>query len=444
MITKEKFKKVFCLALLSIMLLNMGSICAVEFNPGEAGKDDEQYKEYTATLVDLQINSVMALNLDELSNVNNDDLSLVGSVKINKKIDDKNIEYLNELPQVSLIDEENNIISIAEVIPESEYTMTQSDLYYINLYNLKVQEGKTYRLVAKITDNDNNEITKDVTYSDSLIFSQGTSYNMSYESVNNILNISFSKVNLPTETQEEGETLRLLISLALNETYNLLNENGEIVETFYTYPDELITFYNLPIGEYFIQQKSNPELTYSLFNVTKDNTNVIIINRLIYFPDNFYININVKDENNNPVPNALVGIYDQNNSLIYEGKTDSNGFMQYTFEVENKLNVRLDWHAQIVNVEDGIVNSSPQYFHVFPDISTVDVELINYSEDYEFLKGDLDKNGAVNANDAAVALDLYKYGNVTEKDIEIGDMNEDGVINANDAALILDIYKYGY
>ena len=118
--------------------------------------------------------------------------------------------------------------------------------------------------------------------------------------------------------------------------------------------------------------------------------------------------------------------------------------MQYTFEVENKLNVRLDWHAQIVNVEDGIVNSSPQYFHVFPDISTVDVELINYSEDYEFLKGDLDKNGAVNANDAAVALDLYKYGNVTEKDIEIGDMNEDGVINANDAALILDIYKYGY
>ena len=142
--TKEKFKKVFCLALLSIMLLNIGSICAVEFNPGEAGKDDEKYKEYTATLVDLQINSVMALNLDELSNVNNDDLSLVGSVKINKKIDDKNIEYLNELPQVSLVDEENNIISIAEVIPESEYTMTQSDLYYINLYNLKVQEGKTY------------------------------------------------------------------------------------------------------------------------------------------------------------------------------------------------------------------------------------------------------------------------------------------------------------
>ncbi len=61
----------------------------------------------------------------------------------------------------------------------------------------------------------------------------------------------------------------------------------------------------------------------------------------------------------------------------------------------------------------------------------------------DFKKGDLDRNGAVNANDAAKALDLYKYGNVSESDMKIGDMNEDGVINANDAALILDVYKYG-
>ena len=61
----------------------------------------------------------------------------------------------------------------------------------------------------------------------------------------------------------------------------------------------------------------------------------------------------------------------------------------------------------------------------------------------EYLKGDLDRNGAVNANDAAVALDLYKYGNATDEDMKIGDINEDGVINANDAALILDVYKYG-
>ena len=72
--------------------------------------------------------------------------------------------------------------------------------------------------------------------------------------------------------------------------------------------------------------------------------------------------------------------------------------------------------------------------------TTVTVKSIN---DPQYLKGDLDRNGAVNANDAAKALDLYKYGNATDEDMQIGDMNEDGTINANDAALILDVYKYG-
>ena len=62
---------------------------------------------------------------------------------------------------------------------------------------------------------------------------------------------------------------------------------------------------------------------------------------------------------------------------------------------------------------------------------------------YDFLKGDLDKNGIVDANDAAVALDLYKYNNATEEDLKIGDMDENGLIDANDASLILDVYKYG-
>ncbi len=61
----------------------------------------------------------------------------------------------------------------------------------------------------------------------------------------------------------------------------------------------------------------------------------------------------------------------------------------------------------------------------------------------DFIKGDLDDNGIVNANDAAIALDLYKYGNVSKEELKIGDMDNNGIINANDAALILDIYKYG-
>ena len=57
--------------------------------------------------------------------------------------------------------------------------------------------------------------------------------------------------------------------------------------------------------------------------------------------------------------------------------------------------------------------------------------------------GDLDGNGTVNANDAALVLDLYKYSNITEDDLKVADIYQNGLINANDAALILDMYKYG-
>lgn len=59
------------------------------------------------------------------------------------------------------------------------------------------------------------------------------------------------------------------------------------------------------------------------------------------------------------------------------------------------------------------------------------------------LMGDVNNDGKVNANDAAVVLDLYKNGNATEENMKVIDINRDGKINANDAALVLDIYKYG-
>ena len=57
------------------------------------------------------------------------------------------------------------------------------------------------------------------------------------------------------------------------------------------------------------------------------------------------------------------------------------------------------------------------------------------------LKGDLDKNGVVDANDASVALELYKAQSTTAEDILIGDMDDNNLIDANDASLILEVYK---
>lgn len=57
------------------------------------------------------------------------------------------------------------------------------------------------------------------------------------------------------------------------------------------------------------------------------------------------------------------------------------------------------------------------------------------------IKGDVSKDGFVNAIDAALVLDLYKNGGVTSEDIELADLNLDNVLNSIDAAMILDIYK---
>ena len=59
----------------------------------------------------------------------------------------------------------------------------------------------------------------------------------------------------------------------------------------------------------------------------------------------------------------------------------------------------------------------------------------------EYLKGDLDRNNVVDANDASVALELYKSQNATSEDIQIGDMDNNNLIDANDASLILEYYK---
>jgi uncharacterized protein YjdB len=56
-------------------------------------------------------------------------------------------------------------------------------------------------------------------------------------------------------------------------------------------------------------------------------------------------------------------------------------------------------------------------------------------------KGDLDLDGIVNSNDAAIIMDLYKYSNISDEYLKIGDIDGDGIINANDASLILDMYK---
>ena len=123
----------------------------------------------------------------------------------------------------------------------------------------------------------------------------------------------------------------------------------------------------------------------------------------------------------------------------YEPQTAILEGEEFIFTSDNTEVATVDSYGKVIPIGNGKCNIICT-LKSDPKVQAV----CNVNVHFGIILGDLDRNEAVNANDAAVALDLYKYGNITEKDIEIGDMNEDGVINANDAALILDIYKYGY
>lgn len=108
------------------------------------------------------------------------------------------------------------------------------------------------------------------------------------------------------------------------------------------------------------------------------------------------------------------------------------------YKSDNTKVATVDNSGKITPIADGKCNIIV-YLELDKNVQAICTVNVHFG----YIKGDLDKNGIVNANDAAIALDLYKYGNVKEEELKIGDMDNNGIINANDAALILDIYKYG-
>ncbi len=55
--------------------------------------------------------------------------------------------------------------------------------------------------------------------------------------------------------------------------------------------------------------------------------------------------------------------------------------------------------------------------------------------------GDVDENGIVDADDAAIVVDLYKNQSWSDEQLSLADINKDRKLNADDAALIIDIFK---
>ena len=172
-----------------LMLFNIitPNLDAVQFNvPSKS--DSETNKEYTAKLLDLQLDTIMPLSLDEFDDFSDSDnsINVIGSVQINKKIDNDNVKYLDEMPQVYLVDSKDNIISTADIYCQSDIDQVPSDIYYIYFYDLKIENEKEYKILVKINDED-KEISKYVTYPGNIAVSPGNNLSMTYYSNSNIL-----------------------------------------------------------------------------------------------------------------------------------------------------------------------------------------------------------------------------------------------------------------
>ncbi|MBO5476942.1 MAG: dockerin type I repeat-containing protein [Clostridia bacterium] len=194
---KQKRKIISLLVMTIIVNILFNSIIAVGFDPSGGDGDDETNKEYTAKLLDLQFNTIMPLSPLSLDDEFSSDSMpmLLGAVQINH-VTEQGTEILETDPKIELVNTNGTIVATTEV-----YSVG-TDTYYIDIYDLNVNNDEQYKLLASFTDNYGNEIEKYVTYDGSLFISEYTEGTMSYKALNNIAVISF---NLGNKTTLKGD-----------------------------------------------------------------------------------------------------------------------------------------------------------------------------------------------------------------------------------------------
>ena len=535
-------KRKLSLIVITLMIMNiiLPSVSAIEFNPG-GNKDDEEYKEYNAYLEQIQISTVMGLNMgydefgEQVDNTENDSLIVEGTVRINKKLENEEVELLNDIPCIDLIDGDNNIISSAEVVCESEYTSNPSDLYYITFYDLSIESDKVYKLKTTFKDNNENEITKLITYSGKLVLSEGKNVNLKYMSNNNILNIVFNiKVDKENENQNSIDVIAKT-NVAQNcidgfqSTYN----SGYKQIDFNKAINDLGNKFKIHFNNYMSNIEDGKMYVYAVKYNSYNDVDIVIKYLLDaesdvtfelatkkisikYTNDNYTISSSIKNKIDNIVSNIPTNTIlefeldsNYNNKIdSYDYKTNILKLTDSSIFVEETPNTgslgiinKMKFVSIAIGTEDYIYNEGATVFYqVRPIISipkkySSDYQRLDYAkkiiEEYlkeyinngmvvesitlnqddknivnvktvektafgtstitdeiilktiDYIKGDLDKNGVVNSNDAALALDLYNNNSATDEHLIIGDMDGDGVINSNDAAAILDVYNSG-
>ena len=347
-----------------------------------------------------------------------------GSISVSLETYKNNLQ--NSASQVSTIDYDNGLLTFKggvtlsrianEYVPIVSKSGNLNDS--INYDNVK-QYFEKYQLLNKLK-------SKKVEYENSILqttdeneLKKFNAFVSNYE--DDIERIENLKVTELSQTIYSSIPY-LAVNYTFTEGYNSEDNSVslKIAPTYYLYS---IIFRDLRLS--ILQYSINSNNYVSVPNFDKDTYTYTI-----KLPDSVADNATITTKSKGYMDNVL----QSNNYTDYDLDLE---VIDDTIELKNgtgtaKVKVIYDMYGSLGENADTTFSTNPER------------EYTIYFTKYDFLKGDLDRNGAVNANDAAVALDLYKYGNATDEDMQIGDMNEDGVINANDAALILDVYKYGY
>ena len=379
--------------------------------------------------------------------------NIPNSQQSNQVIDEANdiIEAITCGEDISNVDITNKEFAINEI----EQGAKNGNQFKVDV-NYDNKKASDYNDIKDIiNDNYNNyEIAcgNDVTIEISHIDNKGTQHHITnITELENYVDIHFElnddALNVPRTKQREYKLIRYHDNKLEEIDFDILN--GNVITSSNKFSDFILLYKDTDLPTYIISGNIKS------FGNRLDNINIQLYsnkdNEMVYEGTvkgnsaNYTINniINgsytLKLEKNN----HTTGIYNidiEGNNIIVNSTLYLMGDLNKDGKLEDKdIQVLEDY----LNDNNKIIEFNLADLNNDQTINESDLillrELINSIPKYS--KGDLDKNGVVDANDASVVLELYKSQNATEEDIEIGDMDNNNLIDANDASLILEYYK---
>ncbi len=303
------------------------------------------------------------------------------------------------------------------IVPKDGYTFSESCQYYVNGQKAVFAGGAGYGIAVC------GKVRAVSKYTVSFNFNGGTNKSLSITSPV----VQGTQITLPSVTTSNvtAPANKVFDAYEINGTrYNpgskyTVNANT-IIKLLWKDAQQSYT-YNINLSNYNTKPlygKSTPKYT-----ITKNDSKINSINT----QGTHWAKLNNGTWQAYTASTMNAGTYRYEVCLQVQ-KIQNNSQYEIVANIGNSKTIKLN------NIK--LDNSNSQYTLVYGFIDQYTLSNPNTTK-----KGDLDRNGVVDANDASVALELYKAQSATSDDIKIGDMDRNNLIDANDASLILEYYK---